>query len=562
MLHDSGGNLPHGEGQPVSPEAGMICRQPKVYGAEKGMESSMKEEKLREKIGQMIMTGFPAAEPTPALIELIEKYKVANIILFSYNFSTIEQVQNTLGELHRIIEKSTGHPAFIAVDQEGGVVTRLPKEACNIPGAMLLGSTGREEYAYQAGRITAVQLRALGINVNLAPVLDVNSNPDNPVIGVRSYGSDPALVERFGNQMMKGLRDGNVMPTVKHFPGHGDTAVDSHLGLPVVDKDLSELMENELIPFQSAIAQGVPCVMTSHILFPKLEREKKPATMSHAILTGLLREKLGFQGIIITDCLEMGAIQSYYGTANGAVEAVKAGAQLLCISHTPGLVIESIHRIEAAVKSGEIKEELIDRAVENILKWKRAYRIDLEGTDTEGTNVPAIGTPAQRKAAAEMVQAGITKVSEMELPGVTTEMAVIGSYAYRSTLANSSVDTELHFARYLAEKLGCRYLELPVNPTEADRAEALSQLEDYTNIIYGLYNGHLNQGQIQLANEISRTGKTVTAITLRNPYDLALLDGQIHKISAFEYNTAVFDVLEKIVRKQVNASGKLSVNLR
>ncbi|MDF2514700.1 MAG: glycoside hydrolase family 3 [Herbinix sp.] len=310
----------------------------------------MKGMKLREKIGQMIMTGYPAADLTPDIIKLIEEYKVANIIFFSYNLISEEQIRRNCRELHQRIEQSTGHPAFIAVDQEGGVVTRLPEQICMIPGAMLIGATGNKEYAYQAGRITGAELKALGINMNLAPVLDVNSNPDNPVIGVRSYSSDPHIVKVFGISMMKGLLSSGVMATVKHFPGHGDTAVDSHLGLPVVDKEEKELMQRELIPFQRAIWEGAPCIMTSHILFPKLETQRKPATMSKAILTGLLREKLGFEGLIITDCLEMSAIKTFYGTARGSVEAVKAGAQLLCISHTPALVMEAIEEIESAVE--------------------------------------------------------------------------------------------------------------------------------------------------------------------------------------------------------------------
>jgi beta-N-acetylhexosaminidase len=520
-------------------------------------EINVKEWKLRDKIGQMIMTGFPTADITPELIELIEEYKVANIILFSYNLCNAEQVQHTCMDLHLRIEQSTGHPAFIAVDQEGGVVTRLPGEACNVPGAMLIAATGKPEYAYQAGRITGEQLRELGINVNLAPVLDVNSNPDNPVIGVRSYSSDPYQVERYGINMMKGLLDEGVMPAVKHFPGHGNTATDSHMGLPVVEKDLSELMDDELIPFLSAIKQGAPCVMTSHILFPKLEKDKKPATMSRAILTGLLREQFGFQGIIITDCLEMGAIQSFYGTAEGAVEAVKAGAELLCISHTPELVKEAIQKIEEAVAAGEIPVEYIDRAVSNILKWKEKYRIEPELKD-----ISVIGSKEQKEAVLKMALEGITKASPMELPEVTKDTVVIGSYAYRSTLASSSVDKELHFGKYMAGKLGCRYLEVPVNPGEEEIGAAMSQLKDAPSVIYGLYNGHLNTGQIALANKISREGKEVLAVTLRNPYDFSLLDNKIHKLAAFEYNTVVFDALEEVIRKQYKAAGKLPVTLK
>ena len=511
---------------------------------------------LREKIGQMIMTGFPSSNITPGLLQLIEEYKVANIILFSYNVSSLEQITGHCRELHRRIEKSTGYPAFIAIDQEGGVVTRLPKEACNVPGAMLIGATGNAEYAYRAGYITGMELKSIGINMDLAPVLDINSNPDNPVIGTRSYSSEAGMVERFGCNMQKGLLAAGVMPTVKHFPGHGDTAVDSHLGLPVVEKELEQLTEVELVPFQSAIDQGAPCVMTSHILFPKLEREKVPATMSRTILTGLLRGKMGFEGIIITDCLEMGAIVNHYGAAKGAVEAVKAGAQLLCISHTPALVIEAIQKIEEAVLSGEIAMELIDQAVDNIIKYKLAYRLDLSGGEA--------AQPDRKKCREEirrMIREGITKVSEEELPEFSKAAVFLGSYAYRSTLVSSPVYKNLHFANYMAERLNCTYIDVPVEPEKEDIARIMEQLGECPSVVYGMYNGHLNRGQISLANEISRSGKTVTAIALRNPYDLALLEDKIHKLAAYEYNEEAFDALIKILTKEEALTGRLPVKL-
>ncbi len=517
----------------------------------------MKNMNLREKIGQMIMTGFPSSNITPELIHLIEEYKLGNIILFAYNVLTLEQISSHCEELHRRIEAATGFPALIAIDQEGGVVTRLPKEACNVPGAMLIGATGREEYAYRAGYITGAELRAIGINMDLAPVLDVNSNPDNPVIGTRSYSSDAAVVERYGCNMMKGLEEAGVMPTVKHFPGHGDTAVDSHLGLPVVDKDLQQLRSVELVPFINAIKQGVPCVMTSHILFPKLESENVPATMSKTILTGLLREQLGFQGIIITDCLEMGAIVHYYGTAKGAVEAIKAGAQLLCISHTPTLVMESIHKIEEAVHSGEIPMEIIDAAVESILKIKEKYRYD---ANTAG-QVP-IDRTGFKKEIEEIMAAGITKVTKEELPAVKEDTVILGCYAYRSTLVSSPVNKDLHFAKYLTEKINCRYMDIPLDPKPEDISQILQELGNASSVVYGLYNGHMNRGQISLANAVSRSGRTLIAATLRNPYDLALLEEGIHKLAVYEYNKEVFDALLKILKKEAVATGVLPVKLK
>ncbi len=517
----------------------------------------MKEMTLREKIGQMIMTGFAAAEVTPELEELIKKEKIANIILFSYNQESVPQLRRLCMDLHQRIEKSTGYPAFIAADQEGGVVTRMPKEASNVPGAMLIGAAGKKEYAYQAGLITGTELKAFGINVDFAPVMDINSNPNNPVIGVRSYSSDPHMVEKFGLNMQRGLLDAGVMATVKHFPGHGDTAVDSHLGLPVIDKEMDSLMKEELIPFIRAIDEGVPCVMTTHILFPRLESQNVPATLSKTILTGLLREKLGFQGIIITDCLEMGAIKDHYGTAYAAVEAVKAGAQMLCISHTPEVVRESMRRLEEAVLSGELPMELIDAAVENILKYKKEFQVD-----SAAENLEKIGCEEHKRAIREMALAGITKVSEGELPEITKDTLFIGSYAYRSTIVSSPVDKRVLFAEYMAGQMGGDFLEVPLNPSKEDVMRILREVRNYSKVVYGLYNGHLNPGQIELANEISRGDQTLVAVTLRNPTDLALLEKKIHKIAAYEYNTVVFDGLIKVLSKQADAAGILPVRLR
>ena len=189
---------------------------------------------LREMIGQKLVVGFPGTELDGEFIRLVEEYKVGNIILFRHNIESEEQLAALCAELRRRICAATGAEPFITIDQEGGVVTRLPDDTTNPPGAMAIAAAGGEENAYEMGYLTGCRLRALGVDFDLAPVMDVNSNPDNPVIGVRSYGDDPAAVARYATAMMKGLTEGGVYASLKHFPGHGDTAVDSHIGLPCI----------------------------------------------------------------------------------------------------------------------------------------------------------------------------------------------------------------------------------------------------------------------------------------------------------------------------------------
>lgn len=231
-------------------------------------------------IGQRLVAGFPGTAITPELVQVIRQYKIGNIILFRENISDAAQLRTLCADLTELIRRETGYDPFIMVDQEGGVVTRLSEDCVNVPGAMALASTGDPGNTYLAGKLTGAELRRLGINFDLAPSVDVNCNPANPIIGVRSYGDTPSTVVKYATGMIRGLQDGGVLCLAKHFPGHGDTSMDSHLTLPCVDKPRTELEKMELAPFRAVIADGVPAIMTAHILFPTLDDSGVPATMS------------------------------------------------------------------------------------------------------------------------------------------------------------------------------------------------------------------------------------------------------------------------------------------
>lgn len=323
--------------------------------------------------GQRLMAGLPGTELDPGFVSLVRECKVGNVILFRRNVKSAAQLERLCTSLRRLIVAETGFEPFIAIDQEGGVVSRFSPDMAITPGAMALAAAGGDA-PYRAARITAQQLRAAGVNFDLAPVLDVNSNPLNPVIGVRSFGDVPEEAAERALGFMRGLLDGGIMACGKHFPGHGDTDTDSHIGLPKVDKSREELEKCELLPFRRAIEAGIPAIMTSHVLFPAIEPEKLPATMSRRILTGLLREEMGFGGVIISDCMEMDAVAKYYGTVHAATTALDAGADIVCISHTAALARETAEKLWQSYASaeGEYAAEL-ERAGERIAAAKRRF---------------------------------------------------------------------------------------------------------------------------------------------------------------------------------------------
>ncbi|OMF94914.1 glycoside hydrolase family 3 protein [Paenibacillus sp. FSL R7-0337] len=512
---------------------------------------------LREKIGQMFVTGFPSTEMSPELKEVIEQYKVGNIILFSHNISNKYQLGGLVAELQQWFTTYTGIPGFITIDQEGGRVTRMPKDATNVAGAMAIASSGRPENAYAAGRITARELQALGINFNLAPVMDVTSNALNPVINVRSYGDTVETVSQYGIQMMKGLLDGGVMSSLKHFPGHGDTDVDSHIGLPVINKTVEELEQLELLPFKAAIGQGAEAIMSAHILFPQIETSGVPGTMSYTIITELLKGKLGFEGLVVSDCLEMDAIKRYYGTAKGALEAVKAGIDLVFISHTPATVKEAVHLIEEAVAAGDLDEAVIDAAVAKILAYKARY------THVGEPDYGIVGCEVHRRANELMRTETICMIKGETQPVQAGDGQVlfVGSYAYRTDLASSSVNQELSFPQYMGEHFAAAYELIGIDPDEEQINEVLHKAEGYKHVVIGLFNARENTGQLALVQKLVAANCKVTAITLGRPYDLALIEGGFCGIAAFEYTPDAFKSLIPILNGEVTPAASITIQL-
>ncbi len=328
---------------------------------------------LEEKIGQMILAGISGTTMDANTKKLVNQFHIGGIIFYKNNFNTPAQTIQLVNQLKT--ENSSRLPLFLSTDQEGGRVTRLPGGLTNFPTNEQIGKVNNREFSYKIGTLLGRELKEFGLNLDFAPVLDINSNPNNPVIGDRSFGNNLEIVSELGIQTMKGIQSQNVIPTIKHFPGHGDTSVDSHLDLPIVNKSLKELKELELIPFERAIDDGADVVMVAHILLPKLDKTN-PASMSKAIMTDLLRNKLSFNGVIITDDMTMGSITEHFDIGKAAVESVKAGSDIILVGHNYNNVVKIIASLKRAVQNGEISEQRLNESTERIIQLKRKYNIN------------------------------------------------------------------------------------------------------------------------------------------------------------------------------------------
>ncbi|NLK13184.1 MAG: beta-N-acetylhexosaminidase [Spirochaetales bacterium] len=511
----------------------------------------MTREELRLMIGQHLVCGFEGTELPKEFRKAVSTHKIANVILFARNIESKEQLKKLTSDIRNLVRFQCHTDALICVDQEGGMVTRLSSDFTNIPGAMALSATGESRNAYDAGMLTASELRASGVNVNLSPVLDVNSNPDNPVIGVRSYSDDPSVVSEFGIAMAKGLQDGGVMACGKHFPGHGDTHVDSHLSLPTITGDVSAHLQ----PFKAAIDCGIGGIMTSHILFPELEDRNLPATMSRKILTDLLKRKMGFEGLVFTDCMEMKAIADNWGTVNGALTALLAGVDIVCISHHVNLGVEVVELVERAIEDGTLdlaKFTEFKRSTQKVLRQKKKL-----------AEIPAkpssiIGMKEHTLLNRELHERSITLVNDVPFT-LGEKPLFIGPRPFRAT--NASDDgKQLHFGAALAQNMGGDHLLVGDDPDEEEIRMVVKRAKNYESVVVGTYNAHLYRGQLALANALSKATK-VCVFALRNPYDLSALNPSIRSYAAWSYTTMTLEAISRVLRGEIQARGLLPIRL-
>ena len=514
--------------------------------------------------------GFDGTTATKEIKELIRENKVGSIILFGRNIGTPYDVLRLTRELQTEAYNS-GHPypLLICTDQENGVVRRLGEGATLFPGEMLLGAAGQPELAHDIGVATGKELNALGINWNLSPVLDVNNNPLNPVIGVRSFGENPEHVSTLGRNLMKGMQEAGIMTTLKHFPGHGDTDIDSHLDLPTIRHSIERLDDIELKPFKDCIENGADTVMTAHVYFPAYEKEDRtPATISKDVITGLLRNKLQFSGVVTTDCLEMNAIKDTIGTPKGALEALKAGVDLIMISHSYPLQTAALDEILKAVESGELEETVLDDALNRVIQLKEKY-LSFESLNLDDPcMVPDVVGCKEHKLLAEKVyRQGITVVKDQNILPLSNhpESRVLVLYPENSSTM------QVEDKRYSAYSLGRAVQDIhPVADSYCfSTAKLNNEIEDITNrakgydvIIIGTMSVKKGDLQIQLVQQIKNICSKTIVLALRNPYDIGFFSDIPCYLATYEFSLPALEMAAKVLYGMEEAGGKLPVTIQ
>lgn len=514
-------------------------------------------EALKIKIGQMICAGFPSPEVDEQAKRLVEDFKVGNFILFTRNVISAKQLCELNNGLRRLAMDATGIAPLIGIDQEGGAVSRYYEGAALIPGAMAL-SAGGSEQVEQVGYTLGSVLKAVGVSIDYAPVLDVNIDPRNPIIGNRSFGDDVDQVSKCGIAMVNGMKKAGMIACVKHYPGHGNVSTDSHLDLPVNDTPREILAKTEWIPFGRAFADGADALMSAHVRYTDISDH--PGTLTKEIMTDLLRGEQHFEGIATTDCMEMGAIRKLYGCGEGAVRAIEAGMDVLHFSHTYEAVKEGVEAIYAAVESGRLTEERINQSYERIMRVKEKYDLAHADADYE-LAMKLVHDPASIAANENIMGNSITCIRDN---GVLKDLSgrKIACFAPISSALTGAEDERhdvLSFADLFAAGFAdAKAVVVPLNEMTDEVKAAVDG--DFEVAVMGLYNARVREGQIKIYNELKKTGKPVVAVLLGAPYDYECVKDADAVIASYEYTPLSAPALIKAM-KECRYPGKLPVNV-
>lgn len=539
--------------------------------------STLKRMTLEEKVGQLFVQnvyGKDATTPDARNIplygvaspaEVVQKYHLGGVIYFAWTDSVqnpqqIAGLSNGLQKAALTQKSKVRIPLAISTDQEQGVVTRIGPPATQFPGSMALGASRSTDDARTAAKITGQELRALGINTNFAPDADVNVNPLNPVIGTRSFSSNPKLAADMVKAQVKGYQqDGNVSASAKHFPGHGDTATDSHVAFPIITHTRQQWEDIDAPPFKAAIDQGIDMIMTAHLSFPALDDSGDPATLSKPILTGLLRKELGYKGVIITDSLAMQGVRDLYGDAEVAVRALEAGVDQLLM--TPAMD-DAYAAVIDAVKTGRISKKDLDAKVRRVLEQKvRRDMIDEPFVNPRNID-RVVGTPKHLATADAITNRTSTLVANDD---AVLPLKVSGK---KVLVAGYGVATTQTLADSLAESGAVTTInQTGTSPTDAQIAAAVAAAKDKDAVVVTTMKAwdttvtDTKAGQQKLVKALQDTGIPVVVVATRDPYDIAYLPGTSTYLATYSYSPVAIEAAARVITGAVTPTGKLPVDI-
>ncbi|MGW1839317.1 glycoside hydrolase family 3 protein, partial [Streptomyces sp. NPDC002067] len=532
-----------------------------------------------EKAGQLFVMrvyGHSATDPDPADVaanrkeigvanaaELIAKYHVGGIIYFSWAHNTRDPHQ--IAELSNGIQRAGAAqrlpvPLLISTDQEHGVVARIGAPATLLPGAMALGAGGSRTDATTAAAISGAELYAMGIRQDFAPDADVNVNPANPVIGVRSFGSDPQAAARMVAAQVRGYQGAGVAAAAKHFPGHGDTDVDSHVGLPTIHHTAEEWERLDEPPFRAAVAAGIDVIMTAHLVVPAFDPSGDPATLSHPILTGLLRERLGYDGVVITDSLGMQGVREKYGDDQVPVLALKAGVDQLL--NPPDLAVAHA-AVVRALKEGELSEEAVDAKLERILLLKERRGLFADPYTSRAAVDRVVGirrhletadTLADRTTTLLRNTGGVLPLSRRR----ERRVLVVGADAAAPS-GTGGPPTEVLARELTGFGFAATALSTGMTPDGELIGEALAALAERDAVVVATYDVTPGSPQRTLVEALLATGKPVVQLAVRNPYDLAQLDGVRAGLASYGWTDVEVRAAARVIAGRRSPRGRLPV---
>ena len=532
---------------------------------------------LEEKVGQLFVQnvyGKDATTPDARNIplygvaspaEVVQKYHLGGVIYFAWTDSVqnppqITGLSNGLQKAALSQDSKVRIPLQVATDQEQGVVTRVGPPATQFPGSMALGAGRSTDDARTAARITGEELKAMGINTNFAPDSDVNVNALNPVIGTRSFSSDPKLAADMVGAQVRGYQDdAGISASAKHFPGHGDTATDSHVAFPIITHSRQQWEQLDAPPFKQAIADGIDMIMTAHLSFPAFDDSGDPATLSKPIMTGLLRDELGYQGVIITDSLAMQGVRDLYGDPEVAVRALSAGVDQLLM--TPAMD-DAYAAVIDAVRSGRISRADLDAKVRRVLELKVNRGIVSDPYADPAALDDVVGTPEHLATATAVTDRTTTLVKNDDK---TLPLAAQGS---KVLVTGWGVTTTKTLAAGLTDRgASTTVKETGSSPTDAQIAAAVAAAQSQDAVVVTTMKAWDTKvtdprgGQQKLVKQLLATGKPVVVVATRDPYDIAYLTQAPTYLATYSYSPVAIESAVRVITGEVAPTGKLPVDI-